>query len=112
MRLKWEGMLEKNEVPKCLMTANRLPLCKCLTCKGFAEVRSIILFTKPLVSTLQIQLKHRGSQSLIHGHADSPWLVNSHNLAPESTLQYQTGICFMNAYIFLGRERRLKTLGL
>lgn len=110
MRLKWEGMLEKNEIPKCSMAVNRLPLCKCLTCKGLAEVCSIILLTKPLVSTSQItKLKQRQSQSPTQGHTNRSWLANSHNLIPEPTLQYLTG---MNAYIFLGRKRRLKILGL
>lgn len=38
MRLEWEGMLEKNEIP--------LPLCKWLPCKGLAELCSIFLLTK------------------------------------------------------------------
>ena len=58
------------------------------------------------------RLKHRESQSPIQGCTDSSSLVNSLHLASEFTLEPLTGICFMDAFIFLGRERRLKTLEL
>lgn len=52
----WEGMVEKNDVPKCSVAVNPLPLCKCLTsCKDLTEVCSIIPLTRPCVSTLQVK---------------------------------------------------------
>lgn len=43
MREKREGMLEKNEVPKCPMAVNPLLPCKCLICcKDLTEVCLII----------------------------------------------------------------------
>lgn len=46
MRLKWDRMLEKVEVPKCPMAVNPLPLCKCQTCcKDLAEACSVIALT-------------------------------------------------------------------